>query len=76
MNDKKALKLVEKAIWDWKNIHTELSDVMLYFEKTNPEAYKIVSELAEEEERLIEQADLVFGSLLQKLKKVVMKRNR
>lgn len=71
--DKKALRIVEKAISDWNEIHSELSDAILYFEKTNPEASKIVSEIADEEARLIEQADLVFSPLLYKLKKVIMK---
>lgn len=76
INDKKAVRIVGKAIGDWDNIHPELSDVILYFEKTNPEAAKIVSKIAEEEAILIEQADLVFWPLLQKLKKSVMKKNR
>lgn len=76
INDKRALKIVEKAIWGWKYPHTELNDAARHFEETNPKASKIITEIMEEEERLIEQADLALRPLLYKLKKAAMKRNR
>lgn len=74
--DKKALRIVEKAISAWNEIHSELSEAILYFEKTNSEASKIVLEITDEEARLIEQADLVFSPLLYKLKKAVIEKNK
>ena len=74
INDKKALKIVEKAIWDWKYPHTNLNDVASHFEETNPKASKIITQIMEEEERLIEQADSVLRPLLYKLKKAAMKK--
>lgn len=76
MDNKKALKIVEKAIWDWKYQHTELNDASRHFEEINPKASKIITEIMEEEERIIEQADLVLRPLLYKLKKSVMKKSR
>lgn len=73
-NDKRALKIVEKAIWDWKYTHTELNDAARHFEETNPKASKIITEIMEEEERLVEQADLVLHPLLYKLKKAIKKK--
>lgn len=75
MDNKGALKIVEKAIWDWKYPHTELNDAARHFQETNPKASKIITEIMEEEERLIEQADLVLRPLLYKLKKSVMKKS-
>ena len=76
MNDKQAIRAVEKVVWDWKNMHSELNDAILHFEKTNPKAYKIVSEIADEEARLIEEANMTLTPLLHKLKKEVMKKKK
>jgi len=73
MNDKKALKLVEKAIWDWKALHEDFSVAMNHFKTINPEAYRVIVEMAEVESQLIEEADLKLGPLLEKLKRLVLR---
>lgn len=75
MDNKRALKIVEKAIWDWKCPHNKLNDAARHFEEINPKASKIITEIMEEEERLIEQADLILRPLLYKLKKIIMEKD-
>lgn len=76
MDDKEAKRIVAKVIWDWREIHCELSDVILYFEKTNPEAYKIVTKIAEEEARLIEIAGDTLDPLFNKFNNALLKKKK
>lgn len=68
MNDDEAIQLVEKCVWDWKNIHGELNEVLQYLKKRNNAAHSCVLEIAEIEDRLIEEAQDQFQPLLEKLK--------
>jgi len=71
MNEKDALKKVEKNISEWKSMQTELNEVINYFKENNKEAYVITIKIAETESQLIEEAYLKLNPLLEKLKKSI-----
>lgn len=73
MDNQEAIKIVQKCIWDWKCGHDgELNDVLKYLKPKNKEAYKIVIEIAQVEDQLIEQAMMQFQPLLEQLKETLI----
>ncbi len=71
MNKEEIIKKVEKVVWDWKNLHEELSEVLNSLDK-NSEEHKLVSEIAKIESQLIEEAQTKFNPLVRKLKEVLL----
>jgi len=67
-----ALKKLEKVMWEWKTLHSEVNEVILEFEKLGfKEGYKLACKFSEEESRLIEEAQQKFQPLIQELKEKI-----
>ncbi len=71
MEKQEIIKKIEKVVWDWKSLHTEISDVLNALDKDSEE-YKIVLEIANVESQLIEEAQARFEPLLRKLKEKLL----
>ena len=75
MDKREIIKKIEKVVWDWKSIHGEINEVLNALEKGSEE-YKIVLEIAQIENELIEEAQLRFEPLLYKLKEILLKQKQ
>lgn len=77
MIDKEDWKIVQKiqrVVFELRSIHSEIGEAMYYFEKKNPEAYKVIVKIAKIENSLAGQAAEKFPPLMEKLKKSLIKK--
>ena len=54
---RKQVDIVQRVISDWRSLHGELNDVLLFFEKIGfDEGRKIILKISDVESRLVEEA--------------------
>lgn len=70
--DWEVVQKVQKAISDWGQ-HEEINNAIIFFEKKNPEAYKILIKMAEIEASRGEEVEDELRPLFFKLKEILSK---
>ena len=73
MDKNEIIKKIQKVVWDWKELHSEISEVLNALDPKSDE-YKVVMEIARVENQLVEQAQDQLWPLFQKLKEILLRK--